>query len=363
VYAESLSSDISLDPEQIQLGTEHFLTTSVDLASGSPAPVHLSVLISYDRATVFLDGLNRLLLGLGVVAVLVGSGLVLLISHTMTRPLGKLVAGVRALENGDFSYPLAVQGGDEVAEVTKAFDHMRQSLQRTQRQLLDTERLATIGRMASSISHDLRHPLTSVLANAEFLYEGNLDGAQREDIYQEIRSGVDQTTDLIDSLLEFSRARESLRRIYARVEDAVEHAVRSVHGRPEFHQVNITVSCQGRSEGWFDPKKLERGVTNLLLNACEAVPPESGKIEVHLREARDGLEIKVIDNGPGVPEPIRDKLFEPFVSCDKQNGTGLGLTVARKIFQDHGGDVVLESTRAGRTVFKLVLPLSAPPSV
>ena len=95
---------------------------------------------------------------------------------------------------------------------------------------------------------------------------------------------------------------------------------------------------------------------NLLLNACEAVPRDSGKIEVSIREAKEGLEIRVADNGPGIPEPVREKLFQPFVSYGKENGTGLGLTVVHKIFQDHGGDVSLESTGAGRTVFKLVLP-------
>ena len=349
------------DTEQIQLGTERFLTTSVDLASNTP-PLRLSVLISYDQATLFLDSLNRLLFGLGIVAVLAGSSLIFLISRSMTKPLANLVSGVRALEKGDFSYPIAIQSRDEVAELTRAFERMRGSLERTQQQLLDAERLATIGRMASSISHDLRHPLTAVVANAEFLCERNLDAVQREDLYQEIRSAVDQVTDLVDSLLEFSRARESLRRVYGPVERAVEHAVQSVRARPEFCDVTITVSCEGRSEGWFDPKKLERGLTNLLLNACEAVAPQSGKVEINLREAKDALEISVADNGPGVPVAIRDRLFQPFVSYGKQSGTGLGLTVAQKVFQDHGGDVVLESTRLGRTVFKLSLPLTSPSS-
>ena len=348
--------------EQIQLGTERFLTTSVDLASNPPPALLLSVLISYDQATLFLDSLNRLLLGLGIVAVLAGSGLIFLISRSMTKPLANLVSGFRALEKGDFGYPLAVQSRDEVAELTRAFERMRGSLERTQRQLLDAERLATIGRMASSISHDLRHPLTAVVANAEFLCERNLDAVQREDLYQEIRSAVDQVTDLVDSLLEFSRARESLRRVYGPVERAVEHAVQTVRARIEFSNVTISVSCEGRSDGWFDPKKLERGFTNLLLNACEAVAPQSGKIEINLREAKDALEISIADNGPGVPIAIRDRLFQPFVSYGKQSGTGLGLTVAQKIFQDHGGDVVLESTQLGRTVFKLILPLTTPSS-
>ena len=165
---------------------------------------------SYDQAAKFLDNLNRLLLLLGFTAVLVGSGLVFLTSHTFTRPLASLVDGVRALEHGDFHHPLDPRGSDEIAELTSAFDRMRSSLLTTQQALLESEQLATIGRMASSISHDLRHSLAAIVANSEFLCDGRLTRAQREELYQEVRIGVNQMTDLIDSLLEFARTRESL---------------------------------------------------------------------------------------------------------------------------------------------------------
>jgi signal transduction histidine kinase len=156
------------------------------------APVlNLWVLKSFDQATAFLSSLNELLLALGLTACARGQPAGFLISHTFTRPLENLVAGVRALEQGDYAYPLQARGGDEVAEVTGTFDRMRTNLQKTQRELLDAERLATIGRMASSISHDLRHSLAAVVANAEFLCESNLTPGQREDLYAEIRIAVE----------------------------------------------------------------------------------------------------------------------------------------------------------------------------
>lgn len=348
-------------PGDIQLGGERFLAASVELAPGSVPAVSLSVLKSYDQATAFLESLNRLLLGVGLATVLAGSALVFLISHTFTRPLANLVAGVRALEKGDFTYPLEARSGDEVAELTGAFDRMRQSLEKTQQQLLHSERLATLGRMASSISHDLRHPLTAIVAYAEFLSESDLEAHQRKELYQEIRLAVNQMTDLIGSLLEFSRAREALRPVYGSVEDTIQRAIQTVRARPEFRAITITLSPEGWSEGWFDPKKMERVFHNLLLNACEAVPPESGRVEVSTRPIQEGLEIRVGDNGPGIPEPIRDNLFQPFVSYGKENGTGLGLAVVQKIVQDHGGAVSVESPAAGGTVFKLTLPLIVPP--
>ena len=345
----------------IPLGEERFLATSVDLPTPGGPALNLWVLKSFDQATAFLSSLNELLLALGLTAVLAGSLLVFLISHTFTRPLENLVAGVRALEQGDYAYPLHVRGGDEVAEVTGTFDRMRKNLQKTHRELLDAERLATIGRMASSISHDLRHSLAAVMANAEFLCESNLTPGQREDLYAEIRIAVNQMTDLIESLLEFSRTRESLRPSYGDVRSAVERAVQGVKAHPEFQRIRIRISGDGSSEGWFDFKKLERVFLNLLLNACEVVPPESGKIDIGLQRRGENLEIRIQDNGPGIAEAVRDRLFEPFVSHGKENGTGMGLTVVQKILQDHGGDVAVEQTSASGTTFRVNIPLNPSP--
>ena len=352
------SSDVT-GPEEVQLGDEHFLGTSVDLTPGKAPMVRLSVLKSYDQATAFLDSLNRLLLALGLVAVVIGSALVFVISHTFTRPLGNLVAGVRALENGDFQYALDERGSDEAAEVTGAFNRMRASLLKTQLELLEAERLATIGRMASSISHDLRHSLAAIVANAEFLLESRLSSEQREELYQEVRIAVNQMTDLIDSLLEFSRTRESLRLTHGNLRALVERVVQAIRTHPRYQPVSISIREEGDSSGWFDSKKLERALYNLLLNACEAASGENGRITISLMHTADGIEIRVADNGRGIPESIRSKLFDPFVSLGKENGTGLGLTIVQKIVQDHGGEIVVEKTSELGTVFRLTLPLSA----
>jgi signal transduction histidine kinase len=344
-------------PQDVRLGSERFLGTALELSRGDSAPVRLMVLKSYDQATQFLDSLNHSLLLMGFAAVLGGSLLVYLISHTFTRPLGSLVAGVRALGRGDFNYALDIRGSDEVAEVTGAFNRMRSSLQKTQEKLLETERLATIGRMANSISHDLRHSLAAIVANAEFLCESKLLPEQREELYEEIRVAVNQMTDLIDSLLEFSRTREALRPTYGSVGETAERVAQAIRIHPEFRDRNIVVRQNHNTSGWFDVRKLERVFYNLLRNACEAVSVGNGRIEVDVDRSENGIEIRVADNGRGIPPSVRGRLFEPFVSEGKENGTGLGLTVVQKIVQDHGGHVVVESTSESGTVFRLHLPL------
>jgi signal transduction histidine kinase len=349
-------------PHDVEVGNENFVATSLDLSGQQRTPVRLTVLGSYDQAAKFLDNLNRLLLLLGLTAVLIGSGLVFLISHTFTRPLGSLVEGVRALEHGDFHHPLDPRGSDEVAELTSAFDRMRASLLKTQQALLESEQLATIGRMASSISHDLRHALAAVVANSEFLCDGCLTSAQREELYQEVRTGVNQMTDLIDSLLEFARTRESLSPTYASVAETVQRAMGAVRLHPRHQGTLIEINSNGQSLAWFDPRKLERALYNLLLNACEAAPSSEGRVQVTISRHSSSVTIEVSDNGPGIAEPIQDKLFHPFVSFGKENGTGLGLTVVQKIVQDHGGQVLMERTPDARTVFRITIPGRAPQS-
>src|SRR6266478_5493329 len=344
----------------LQLGNERFLGTTLELAPQGSPRVRLTVLKSYDQATAFLQKINRLLLALGLIAVGLGSALVFFISRAFTRPLSSLLAGVSALEQGDFTYALDSHGGDEVAELARAFDRMRESLAKTQQNLIESERLATIGRMASSISHDLRYSLAAIVANAEFLCESHLSSTQREELYDEVRMAVGRITELIDSLLEFSRTTALLRPTYGSLMRSMERAITAVKSNPEFHELAIDVHHAGNIEGWFDHRKLERAFFNLLLNACESANARPAKVAVEISEVPKGIEIRVIDNGRGIPSSIRESLFEPFVSHGKENGTGLGLTVVQKIVQDHRGEVTVAQTSPEGTVFRITLPRPAP---
>jgi len=352
-------ADSDAGPGEIRLGEERFLTTSVRLSSGNAPLVTLTFLKSFDQATAFLQNLDRWIVAIGGVGVVAGSVLVFLVSTTFTRPLGRLVSGVQALEKGDFAYPLDPGGRDEVSALTAAFLRMRRTLQETQRRLLEAEQLATIGRMASTISHDLRHPLTAILAYAEFLSEHDLTDVQRNDFFQEIRIAVNRLMDEINSLLGFSKQSEALRPAYGRVDAVIDRAIKTVKALPEFESMAITFTQGEQCVGWFDPAKLERVMLNLLFNAVEAVPAGSGRIDVTCRISDRGTEIRVADNGPGIPDEIDDCLFQPFVSHGKEKGIGLGLTVVQNIMQQHNGDVSVESTGKGGTVFRLFFPARA----
>ncbi len=340
----------------LKLGKESFVASAQALNPDESPRVTIVVLKSYDQATSFLNHLRQLLLAVGLGAVLGGSLLVYFIAGTFTRPLERLVDGVRALGSGDFRYPLHASTTGEVGELTDSFTRMRDSLRTTQQRLLEAERLATIGRMASSISHDLRHPLTAVLANAEFLAEAELTPAQREELYQEIRVAVNRLTDLVDSLLELSRPAESLNIADTPVERTISRAIELLRSHRQFQNITVAIESSGLHTAQVDPRKMERVFYNLLLNACQAAQLGGRHVGVSIAEHDGDLRIRISDDGPGVEASIRDKMFQPFVSFGKENGTGLGLTIAQKIVQDHNGVLQLESSIRGQTIMQIVLP-------
>jgi signal transduction histidine kinase len=213
-----------------------------------------------------------------------------------------------------------------------------------------------LGPLADHIYHDLRHPLTAILAYSELLEEDDMNRLQREDCHREIRLAVNRMNDLISLLLESSRGPAALRPEVADIPDTLKRAIRVAAVRPEFRRIVIRYDHQGLTEGGFDPRGLQQVVTNIVLNACEAVQPDSGRIQVTSVGRHDGVEISVADNGPGIPEPVRHLVFEPFASYGKEGGTGLGLAIAQKIMRDHGGDIYLVAAGKEGTSFRLSLP-------
>jgi signal transduction histidine kinase len=210
------------------------------------------------------------------------------------------------------------------------------------------------------ISHDLRQPLTAILANAEFLTRSDINEMERNDFYTEIRCAIERMNELVSSLLECSKGRDTLRPAVRNIVDTVERAIRMTSVRKEFRGITIKHHHEGLAVGWFDSNRLERVVANLVLNACEAVSPDSGQVVVTTTGDRACLQIGVWDNGPGIPPTIQDSVFEPFVSYGKAEGSGLGLAIAKKIAEDHGGEIYLDGRNETGTLFNITIPFAIP---
>jgi signal transduction histidine kinase len=222
------------------------------------------------------------------------------------------------------------------------------------------EPLDSFRRNAVRICHDLRLPLTAILANAEFLTKPRLTERERGEFYDEIRSAIDFMSEMISSLLEGSTEIETVWPMERDVVQTVERAIHMTRVRHDFREIAITHRHEGIAIGWFDSSRIERAVANLVLNACEAVSPQSGQVLVTTRCSRSRLHIDVWDNGPGIPAAIRGSIFQPFVSYGKPHGSGLGLAIAKEIVECHGGEIYLVRCSEAGTLFTISVPFGHP---
>jgi signal transduction histidine kinase len=228
---------------------------------------------------------------------------------------------------------------------------------REQTKLIEAERMSEIGRMACSISHDMRHSLSAIYANAEFLERHDLCARARADLLLEIQEAVLAMTESIDSLLQFGSSGRKNPVVHERVSLVVEKAVAAVKFHPDGRNVSITVEKLPPAKADIDARNLESAVYNLLLNACQAAicSTRIPEVKVNITEFDERIYVTILDNGPGIPASVRRTLFDPFVTAGKPNGTGLGLTLARRIAEEHGGSVCLEESNRERTAFTLSL--------
>ena len=356
-------------PSTVRFGNTKFLIATEDLSATATSPLQLVLLKSFEPAERWIDRIDSTVWSTGLLVLLAGTVLMITLSRLLTRPLEELSKSVRAFGMGDGAYRIPRYGTQEVRQLSTAFAGMREEIQQANRALVESERLATIGRMANSVSHDLRHYLAAVYANAEFLASDRLRPEERAEIFADIRTAVHGTTDMIESLLIFSRTGTSVRRVPEPMNALLERAVGLIRAHPDAEGIKLA-TCYGDpadSVAVVDGMQIERAIYNLLLNACQSVRSAgpSGHVKITLESQGQYMVVSVVDNGAGVPESIRKSLFEPFVSEGKQKGTGLGLTLAQRIAVEHGGEVILLSSNPGETIFHMKVARALPiqPSV
>ncbi len=301
--------------------------------------------------------------GLGVLT-LVGmliAGTLLVSTNRLLAPLKTLQHAVEKVAMGDLSTRINVERNDEIGALASGFNRMTAALAERDDMLIRSERLATAGKMAAKVTHEIRNPLSSLGLNAELLEEelaqsGDADEAHA--LLHAMQDEIERLTQITESYLRFSR----LPSPHPQFDDlnATVNAVLEFMNE-EFKEAGVEIEKALNSDLapiFFDRAQMRQALSNLLRNACEAMP-SGGTIRVSTAAAADTVELTVKDSGGGVPDDAVAHIFKSFYST-KSSGTGLGLPLVRQICIAHGGDARLQTTGKEGSSFVISLPRTHP---
>lgn len=301
------------------------------------------------------------------------------------RPVKELIAGTRRVAGGDLTYRLAVRSSDELSDMASAFNKMTgevatihaeiedrvkrktEELAQAQRSLMNAEKLASIGKLAATVAHEVNSPLFGILTYARLTLKEVEKGAagSRSDMIEQlqiIERESKRCGDIMRNLLTFARQAPS-HRAPSHLNTPVERAIALVRHKAELLGIDLRtrlredlppVSC--------DEGQIQQAVLVLLVNATEAMP-HGGSLEVAtvLDAAARQVRIRVLDSGVGIPPEVLPNIFDPFFTTkEEQQRTGLGLAVARSIIEQHGGEITVQSTPGKGTEFVVALPVAMP---
>ena len=356
---------------ELELGGEHYIATEVWLGTEPGRSIQVVMLKSYDRATAFLSTFNRLSVAIGFFGLALGTLLIFFISHTFTRPLADLVVGVRALAKGDFRYPLNTRGTDEVAEVTRSFDKMRQSLQESQSRMVNAARMEAVGQLAGGVAHDFNNLVTIIKGYTELLLMYTKEGDPIFGYVQQIQKAGDRAASVTRQLLAFSR-RQVIQPQVLDIGSVVTNMTKMLHVLiGEDIQVKIVAENDLRRV-LADPGQVEQVLLNLSVNARDAMPKggkliiETTNVEVSREEIPEEVSgvqpgrfvcLAMTDTGCGMPPEVMKKIFQPFFTTKEVGkGTGLGLAIVFGIVKQSGGFMRVKSELGKGSTFEVYLP-------
>lgn len=285
----------------------------------------------------------------------------LVASRTITAPVQALVAATRRVAGGDLAVTLPRRGGPELGELAAAFNQMASELAVGRQRLAQAEREQAWAEMARQVAHEVKNPLQPMRMTAQLLQRARRDGDPRAvEVADRLARTVLEQTEALDRIASDFRAfagiapaqlsRVGLDDWLAELRDRLAGLFA---GKP----VQVALASAAGATVAIDQPALARVFVNLVQNAHEAAP---GGVVVQIAAAREGdaVRITVADDGPGVPETVRARLFEPYFTT-KTSGTGLGLAICRRLVEAHGGTVRLEHSEPGATRFGITLPVSA----
>ena len=292
------------------------------------------------------------------IAVLV-TGLVALISHligrNLTNPIKVLVDSTARVSTGNLDEQCELKTHDEIGDLAAAFNQMTRDLKQSSDQLIQAERLATAGKMSASFAHEIRNPLSSMRMLAQMLMQKpEMSEEQHQQSLRYILEEIERIDTIVKGLMDFARP-TALNLTQQPLPPVLKAVLDLMAANLAHHKIELVLDLLPEPpEIQFDSDKLKQAFMNVVLNAMEAMP-QGGVLKVSTIMDEDRVGIKVVDNGVGISAEDLAHLFEPFFT-KKTRGTGLGLANVKRIFEEHGGNVEIESSLGeGTTVLMWLL--------
>jgi len=324
--------------------------------------------------------------GIGILGVF----LVLLLSFFITtgiiRPLREMVWATRKIAEGDLSLELSISSKDEIGQLAESFNHMlirlkqarreledygrtleekveqrSQQLKKIQAQLMQSEKLASLGRLASGVAHEINSPLTGILTFSHLLMRKLKDNPELQRELELIVRETTRVSTIVRGLLDFARESKPQKRP-CNINELIVHTLSLVEHQSVFHDIRIVKNLDPQvAMVLLDANQIQQVFMNILLNAADAMPA-GGTLTITSTMAPEDsfVQVRFADTGTGIPEKNLHRIFDPFFTtkADKK-GTGLGLAVSYGIIERHRGHIEVQSEEGKGTTFNIKLPQQA----
>ena len=315
--------------------------------------------LEHTQIRTILDELAKQLVAWSCVAVTVGIFMPLIMFFRIFRPLRIINEATQDIAIGRFSKIEVLNTRDEMQQVMEAFNIMVRELGRRQDQLVQSQKLSSIGTLTAGIAHQLNNPLNNISTSCQIAMD-DFDTGEPDFIKQMLKN-IEQETyrarDVVQGLLEFSRVKEFARRP-ANLRDVVNRSVKLVKSQVP-SAIEMSVDIPEDLLLPMDVQRMQEVLLNMIINASQAIRGEGNiTISAHIHEASSKAVIEITDTGIGVEDEIKDRLFDPFYTTKEEgHGTGLGLSIAYGIIRKHDGEITVESSPGKGATFRIHLPL------
>jgi signal transduction histidine kinase len=300
----------------------------------------------------------------------------MLVARSVAKPILQFVKATERIRLGNLAERVKIKSKDEIGALASEFNSMAakledvynnleesfaqrtRELENTQQQLVRSEKLAAVGSLAASIAHEVRNPLAGISGAIQVLADGFTAEDSRRDVVKKIREQIDRLDSIINDLLEFAKPKPP-ELIRCDVRDLLNESLLHIQSGPKIERMTILKEYANTlPQVQIDPNQMEQVLTNLIINAADAVPAENGQLRIGVSINNSSMELTFRDNGPGIDEKILATIFDPFFTT-KHRGTGLGLSITRKIVEAHGGSIAARNNSEEGACFIIWLPLES----